>query len=442
MTTGINGSSSRIVSDVTCLGCGCLCDDIQVEFSGDQVTAAQHACSLGLGWFTAARSTGRAPNASIDGQACDPGSALEHAAKILANARSPLLMGLTPLTIEAQRLAVTIADEIGASIDPMTVENRLGHRLAVARVGEISATLGEVRDRADLVVFWGCDPARSHPRHLERYSAHPIGRFIPDGRTGRIVVVVDEHETDTARFADLFLPIARAGQLDALCALRALVRGSHASMLRATAALEPILDALLELSGRLKAARYAAFFSGEAIEAAAMESLLLLVRDLNLHGAGRSVHLTLGGPLNSAGAEAVLGWQAGASHAVDYTRGFPRFLPWEAGAEGRLSSRQADAALVLDPRCNQFLTTQALTHLRGIPVVWIARWDSHPTADVASTRSVVIRCADPGRESGGTVMRCDGVMLPLTPTWPARDPTMEWLLGALLDRLHAQGRGG
>ena len=31
-------------------------------------------------------------------------------------------------------------------------------------VGKVTCTLGEVRNRADLVIFWGSDPLVSHPR--------------------------------------------------------------------------------------------------------------------------------------------------------------------------------------------------------------------------------------------------------------------------------------
>ena len=34
---------------------------------------------------------------------------------------------------------------------------------------------GEIRNRADLVIYWGSNPALSHPRHMERYAAFPPG---------------------------------------------------------------------------------------------------------------------------------------------------------------------------------------------------------------------------------------------------------------------------
>ena len=32
------------------------------------------------------------------------------------------------------------------------------------------------RERADLVIYWGCDPVTTHPRHIERYAPPRPGR--------------------------------------------------------------------------------------------------------------------------------------------------------------------------------------------------------------------------------------------------------------------------
>ena len=67
--------------------------------------------------------------------------------------------------------------------------------MAVQAVGESTATLGEIKNRSDLVVYWGSDPLVSHPRHLERFVDAP-GMFVPAGRRDRHLVVVDVTETE------------------------------------------------------------------------------------------------------------------------------------------------------------------------------------------------------------------------------------------------------
>src|SRR6202035_5358119 len=101
--------------------------------------------------------------------------------------------------------AVSLAEQIGATIDTTASLCHAPSVMAMQDVGEVSCTLGEVRNRADLVIFWGANPVESHPRHFERYSLLPRGRFIPGGRAERTLVVADVKPTATTDAADLFL---------------------------------------------------------------------------------------------------------------------------------------------------------------------------------------------------------------------------------------------
>jgi formylmethanofuran dehydrogenase subunit B len=65
------------------------------------------------------------------------------------------------------------------------------------------------------------------------------------------------------------------------------------------------------------------------------EAELMLVRDLN--ASTRFVILSLGGPGNAAGAEAVLAWQSGIASSVDYVRGYARYAAGTASAVELLS---------------------------------------------------------------------------------------------------------
>ncbi len=45
--------SLKVVKDVTCTFCGCLCDDITVtvDLENKRITKAENACVLGRVWF-------------------------------------------------------------------------------------------------------------------------------------------------------------------------------------------------------------------------------------------------------------------------------------------------------------------------------------------------------------------------------------------------------
>ena len=97
---------------------------------------------------------------------------------------------------------------------------------ALQSVGEVTCTLGEIKNRADLIVVWRADPLESHPRLFSRYALEPAGSFIPGGRSDRYCVIVDDRETESVReAADQFIAIRAGGELDALWTLRALANG-------------------------------------------------------------------------------------------------------------------------------------------------------------------------------------------------------------------------
>ena len=91
--------------------------------------------------------------------------------------------------------------------------------------GKVTCTLGEVANRGDLIIFWGGNPAESHPRHFSKYSLMPKGMFVPNGRKDRTAVGVDVRKTKTAKAMDLFFQIKPRSDFEALWTLRALAKG-------------------------------------------------------------------------------------------------------------------------------------------------------------------------------------------------------------------------
>ncbi len=425
----------RVVENATCLACGCLCDDLALVVESGRLVEARRACEKGQRHLLADRSArATRPQATIQGQPATREEALRQAEGLLSQASAPLVLGLTFATIEDQALAVALADRLGATLDPARSADTLPRLLALQRVGRVSATLGEVRNRADLVVFWGADPLTTHPRHLERYSVEPSGRFVPEGRADRQVLVIGPEGTPTASVVDQVLPIPEQGYLPALSVLRVLLRQARLDAEQVQSACGVSLTSLQELADRLRSARYGALFLGDGpASSACIEAALLLVRDLNEFT--RFVTLNLGSPGNLTGAEAVLGWQAGSGRSTDFSRGIPRFLPQDASAEARLLSGSADAAVIVCDDPSAWLSEEARARLDQIPTLWIDPDATDPGRSV----SVGIACAEPGVDAAGTVMRTDGVSLPLRPALPSSRPSASELLRALLDRLDPSG---
>jgi len=147
-------AATRTVEHVTCLGCGCACDDITVVVQRGRLTEAQRACALGAAWF----GDGQVPDAvRIRGRAGTLERALAEATALLTDAKRPLVYLAGDIPCEVQRDAVAIADRLKGAIDSLASTAAPGVRAAQRR-GRAGATLGELRQRADLVVFWGVDP--------------------------------------------------------------------------------------------------------------------------------------------------------------------------------------------------------------------------------------------------------------------------------------------
>ena len=283
------------MADATCAGCGCACDDIQVTVADGRLAGLTRTCPLGDLWF-AERGGERPPAARVDGRAVSLEEAVEAAAAILRQARAALVYGLGQTSCEAQRRAVALAEAIGAVVDP--AGGGAAHA-AYQAMGASTATFGEIRDRAELVVIWRADPVVTNPRLLERL------RLERATRGSRELVVVDAQRTATAEEADAFVELDAADDFEALWTLRALVTSAPLDHDRASA---PPLD---DLSHRLLGARHVALLYGDEVEALA---LFALVRDLARDR--HAVTLGLRRDANGRGAEDVLAWQTGFPAAV------------------------------------------------------------------------------------------------------------------------------
>jgi formylmethanofuran dehydrogenase subunit B len=112
--------SLTIVEHATCTFCGCVCDDIEVHAEGDKIVKTKAACSLGASWFLNHTAERLYPDALIDGKEASVDDAIEAAAEYLYQANMPLVYGLSNVTCEAQREAVSLAEKVGAVIDSHT----------------------------------------------------------------------------------------------------------------------------------------------------------------------------------------------------------------------------------------------------------------------------------------------------------------------------------
>ncbi|HSG69682.1 MAG TPA: formylmethanofuran dehydrogenase subunit B, partial [Planctomycetaceae bacterium] len=395
---------TAVFEDVACTVCGCVCDDLQLTVEGNRITRAVGACRLSEDWFLEQES--KQPHvAEVGGAPCDLSAAIDAAAAILNRSRSPLVYGLSRSSTEGQREAVHLADALGANIDTTASLCHAPSIMAIQSVGESTCSLGEIRNRADLVLFWGVDPARSHPRHFERYSVDPAGEFVPGGRADRTVVVIDVEPTESSALADRFLQIEPGRDFEAIWALRGMIRGLPVDT---SASLGISLEALHELAERMKSCRCGVVFFGLGLSRKGLghlnvEALLRMVADLNDHTRFHARRMRIPGDVT--GADTVLCWQTGYPFSVNLSRGYPRYNPGEFSANELLERKETDACLLVGSEGIEKMSARAVAHLRTIPTIVL----DHPTVQTPIAASVRVTTAVYGIHLPGTAYRMDEV---------------------------------
>jgi formylmethanofuran dehydrogenase subunit B len=292
--------------------------------------------------------------------------------------------------------------------------------------GKVTCTLGEVKNRADFILYWGGNPAECHPRHFTKYTLTQKGKFVPQGRKGRTMVLVDIRETPSARAADLFLQIQPGKDFELVTTLIALVKGrpvNRERVLETGATVEQLQD----LVDRMKRARFGVLFFGMGLSMTRGKhmnsaSVLTLVTELNAFT--KFVAMPMRGHGNVTGADMVIRWTTGYPFGVNLSRGYPRFNPGEFSTVDLLVRGDNDAALILGADPGATMPQPAIEHLRRIPTIVLDPKVTH-TSRLAR---VHITTAATGISAPGTVYRMDEVPLPLRPALRSPYPTDEEVL--------------
>ena len=395
------------VKDAVCPFCGCLCDDIEVEIEGDRVVGVTNACELGATKFLGGerlkspiRREGKAwKEISYD-------EAIRYAAEMLLDAERPLLYGWSGTHGEAQCVGVHMAELVRGVIDNTSSVCHGPSVLAIQEVGHPGCTLGVVKNRADLLIYWGSNPIDAHPRHLSRYTCYAEGFFLENAFRDRKVVVVDVRKTQTANIADEFVRVRPGGDYAILSALRAIVRGKTDTIPRMVAGVTR--DQLVRVADLCLNAKFGAVYFGLGLTMIPgkyknIRNAIELVTELNRHT--KFTISAMRGHYNVYGSNEVNTWMTGYPFAIDFSRGIAFYNPGETTAVDVLARKECDAALIVGSDPAAHFPRRCIEHLAEIPVVQL---DPYPNATTAFC-NVQIPVAVTGVDAEGTAYRMDGV---------------------------------
>ena len=443
-TTPTSGPSAThaaaLTRDWICPFCPLLCDDLAAASHDDGTLAVPDTECSRLAHSLAQYGAADAQCPCVaDGNDVSLDAALSRATQLLATARRPLFGGLAT-DVAGMRALYPLAAGCGAILDHLHGDALTPATLALQDRGAFFTTLSEVRTRADLLVFFGCQPSRRYPRFFTRALAGI------EGLARELVFVGCEADPAATGFPqtriDTLLP--DADPYDTLALWSALAEGRDASALRHGDGSH--IEALASLHARIAAARYAVVVYEPAALPAPHAALLIealnrIVKAVNRKT--RAACLALGGDDGGLTANQTITWLSG--------------LPLRTRVS--MPARSAGAAS-LDHDPYRYRTTRLLAEREADALLWVASfapqaWPvsldpaialivlGHPAlADAARTRganTVFVPVATPGIDSGGHLFRIDGtVVMPLTAARGAALEPVASIAARLNERLCSQ----
>ncbi len=408
-----------IHSAVVCPFCPLLCDDLEVEAEGNRLRLRSGGCAHARERFA---TLAGAEGARAGGRPATTEDALERAASLLAGARSVLISGLG-CDVDGMRAVLRLAERLGAIVDHGASDGAFANLRAMQRSGWVTATFAEVRNRADLLLFFGTDGG-PFAEVLERrlfapgatvFAGHPpvrrrlaIGPGAPAG-------------------AEIVLPWPAEELHLAAALLRARLAGRPVG---GTGRTRPPVATLDRIAEALRAARYAVIvWDAAAMPAEVAEPAIANIAGLllELNRETRAVGLPLAASHHIVTASQVCTWQWGVPLRTAATAAGPEHDPQAFAAPRLLANGRVDALLWIS-------AFERRPPPAGVPTVALLAPGPEPVA-----ADVVLEVGIPGIDHAGTAFRMDPVVaLPLRQLRDGGLPGVAELCDAIASRLPAR----
>ncbi len=419
-STGGRASSEQF-DNVTCPFCGMLCDDLEIERSGTDLTVRKNGCGRSVAGFER-----KLPEASplVRGKPVALHEAVAEAAALIGQAQLPLFGGLAT-DVEGMRAVMSLAERSGGVVDHALSEGQFRNVRVLQTTGWTTTTLTETRNRADLIIVVGSDMDRLHPRFFERIVAPDASMFdVTAPRRTLVFIGKAPDASAVSRLGDIVtLPckIEQAGEVLGL--LRARLRGFRLPPLSVKGVTLAALDALAE---RCRNAKYGVvvwappgldFAGGELV----VDQIAGLVKDLNQ--TTRFAGLSLGGNEGATTAGSVSTWQSGYPLRLSFAGGAPDYDPYRYAISRMLADGEGDALVWLAS-----FTPDVVPPPTKLPTVVLGT----PGLKLKTPAAVFIPVGTPGVDEAGRLIRCDSVVsLPLRDLHRAELPRAADVLAAI-----------
>ncbi len=404
---------------LTCPGCGCLCDDVEVDLDKDRITQTRNACTKGSTLLYDAQNPERRTRPLVSGNEVSIDEALKAAARLLTKAKHPMIYGLDRSTLETQSLAIELAKKLGAVIDDSS-SYTFGSVMEMIITGALpTCSLAEVKDNADLLLYWGADPPHTHPRHLSTFTYYAYSDYTEAGWFPNVTMsCISNRENE---FTGMCRPVFTVEPSEDKLLIASIL--SHLNGIEST-------EAAMALVEMIKNADFCTVFCGVDMVQSLNNDLDAFTEMVQLLSQSTRIAII---PMieepNLRGFDQLLHQKAGYINGVDFTDGQIRAT--SLSFNERVTIQPADCALVIGSDPSSMLPRYMVQSLQHVPVICLDHFIT-PTSQAAD---IVIPTGLPGLESVGTAVAMDGQERTLIKVRDTQYPDENKVVRMLLEEL-------
>ena len=398
-------SLAKVQKDVPCPFCSLHCDDLVIHNQSGNLKIKENGCSISVDRFERPIPQCE-PN--ISGKTATLDEAISHAAGIFKESIEPLIAGLGT-DVGGMRSVMELADKTGAIIDHMFNDGATRNFLVLQDLGWVMTTMGEIKNRAELIIFAGTD-ARNYPRFYDRVVWNEHSMFDYDTTNRDIVYIGENLDTSQGKSPSgkkptyLKCPQDEIGEV--ISVLHALVGGNKTQNKDEIAGIK--MAKLEKLAEQMKNTRYGVIVwaPGELDFPHAeltIQNFCEITKYLNRET--RFAGFFLGGNDGGMSANNVSAWQSGFPLRVNFSKGYPEHDLQKYSTANVLKKKEADALLWI----SSFNPEIKPPHAK-IPTIVLAT----PDTKLDFIPDVFIPVSTPGVDHSGQMIRTDSVVsLPL-----------------------------
>jgi formylmethanofuran dehydrogenase subunit B len=415
---GRERAKSELFEHVTCPFCGMLCDDLEIERTGETLKVLKNGCGRAIAGFER-----KLPPASpqIKGKDAGLDQAVAAAAALIRKARLPLYGGLGT-DVGGMRALLALAERSGGIVDHAFSEAQYRNFKVLQSTGWTTTTLTETRNRADLIIVVGSDIERMHQRFFETIVSPPESMFDVTAKKRTVVFLGRGPELpDIGEVVTFACAIEDVGEL--LGVLRARLRGFRIKPFKIGGVSLEDIDALAE---RCRNAKYGVVVWAPPLldfphAELTVDQISGLVKDLNL--TTRFAGLSLGGAEGAVTAGAVTTWQTGFPMRISFASGAPRYDPYRYEISRMLTEGEGDLLVWIASFSPEFSPPNT-----DLPTIVLGT----PGLRLKAKPDVFIPIGTPGVDHAGRQLRVDNVVtLPLKDLGRASLPSAAEILAAI-----------